>query len=232
MTADSPNREMNRERIVRAAIELLDAEGVEGLSMRRLGRRLGSGATSSYWYVGSKDELVALAAEYLVGDLALPDPGDVGWRAAAAAMAHDLRAMILRHPWLAPIFGSQPTYGPRIARYENHALAVYEAAGFAGADLGRAADTVAAFVLGMTLGEAALKARLCRGGVNAAADASDLIAAVRQTVAPFPRLRDRYDAMAYDAVAGADLEVVREQSFEFGLQTVLDGLAARLAGAP
>jgi len=54
---------LSREQIVREAVALLDAEGADALSMRRLAARLGSGATSLYWYVANKDELLELAAE-------------------------------------------------------------------------------------------------------------------------------------------------------------------------
>ena len=60
---------LSREQIVRAAIELLDAEGAAGLSMRRLGTKLGSGATSLYWHVANKDELLELAVDEVLGEI-------------------------------------------------------------------------------------------------------------------------------------------------------------------
>ena len=56
-----PRDTLNREQVVNAAIDLLDSEGLEGLNMRALGKRLGSAATAVYWHVGSKDNLIALA---------------------------------------------------------------------------------------------------------------------------------------------------------------------------
>jgi AcrR family transcriptional regulator len=58
-----PRDTLTREQIVGAAIDLLDADGLEGLNMRALGQRLGSAATAVYWHVGSKDNLIALAAD-------------------------------------------------------------------------------------------------------------------------------------------------------------------------
>ena len=58
-----PRDTLTRGQIVQAAIELLDAEGLEGLNMRALGQRLGSSATAVYWHVGSKENLIALAME-------------------------------------------------------------------------------------------------------------------------------------------------------------------------
>lgn len=218
---------LSRERIVGAAIELLDAEGVEGLSMRRLGGALGSGATSVYWHVKNKDDLISLAADEVHGEIELPDPGEVGWRAAAAAMAYGLREMFRRHAWIVPVFGTHIVFGPGIARFNDRFIAVFEAAGFAGSDLDRAGETVLAFVLGIAYAdasEAAMNARLRRKGVNVEEYIKDVVASGREVAADFPRLLERYDAQSNDIRTA-----VSEQSFEFGLETVLDGLAARLA---
>src|SRR6266566_1540728 len=150
-----PRDTLTRGQIVNAAIDLLDAEGHEGLNMRALGQRLGSAATAVYWHVGSKDNLIALAADQVWSEIARPDPAVVGWRAAAAAMATDLYATLTRHPWLAQAFGSQLLYGPGKARHDDHGLAIYEAAGFTGAQADQAAVTVLTFVLGHALGAAA-----------------------------------------------------------------------------
>src|SRR5438105_244966 len=80
-----PRDTLTRGQIVNAAIDLLDADGLEGLNMRALGQRLGSAATAVYWHVGSKDNLIALAADEVWSEIARPDPAVVGWRAAAAA---------------------------------------------------------------------------------------------------------------------------------------------------
>src|SRR5579871_4993871 len=86
-----PRDTLTREQVVTAAIELLDAEGLDGLNMRALGRRLGSAATAVYWHVGSKANLITLAGDQAWGEVTLPDPIAVGWRAAAATMAGPAR---------------------------------------------------------------------------------------------------------------------------------------------
>src|SRR5436309_16054486 len=107
-----PRDTLTREQIVHAAVELLDAEGLEGLSMRALGKRLGSAATAVYWHVGSKDDLIALAAGQAWSEIALPDLTATGWRTAAAATANGLQAMLTRHHWLVQAFGSFLMFGP------------------------------------------------------------------------------------------------------------------------
>lgn len=93
-----PRDTLTRDQIVQTAIELLDAEGLEGLNMRSLGKRLDSAATAVYWHVKSKDNLVVLAGDQVWNEIRLPDLGTVGWRSAATSAATDLYAMFTRHP--------------------------------------------------------------------------------------------------------------------------------------
>jgi AcrR family transcriptional regulator len=93
-----PRETLNRGQIVEVAIELLDGAGIEGLSMRRLGKRLNSAATAMYWHVGSKENLVVLAADRVWGEIELLDPVETGRRTAARALVQDTYAMVKRHP--------------------------------------------------------------------------------------------------------------------------------------
>jgi AcrR family transcriptional regulator len=220
-----PRDTLTRDQIVDAAIDLLDAEGLEGLNMRALGARLGSAATAVYWHVGSKANLIALAGDQVWSEVALPDPAATGWRAAATQMATDLRAMLTRHPWLVQAFGSYVVFGPGKARHDDHGLALYEAAGFSGASAGQAMATVFTFVLGNALGPAAvasLTRKLGRDGGNAQERLRDAMADARELATQFPRLRASLDT------AAADYGAAPENTFEFGLQAILDGLQARL----
>jgi AcrR family transcriptional regulator len=217
-----PRDTLTREQIVRAAVEVLDAEGVEGLNMRRLGTWLGTAATAVYWHVRSKDELVVLAADEVWSEIELPDPDRVGWREAAAAMARNLHAMVLRHPWLVTAMSTHLIHGPGKARHDNHLIGVYEAAGFTGRQVDWAMNAVFVFALGQALGEAsdaAWQRRVRRSGGDPEEQVRAAVARITETASQFPRLRARMDAPGDD---GPD------QSFEFGLQAVLDGLEARL----
>ena len=219
-----PRDTLTREKIVKTAMDLLDSDGLEGLSIRALGNRLGSAATAIYWHVGSKDNLIALAADQAWNEITLPDLTKTGWRDAATALAVELHAMLTRHPWLVQAFGSQVLYGPGKARHDDHSLAIYEAAGFTGAEADQAAATVFIFVLGNALGSAAassLTRKLSRGG-NAEELMRDAMAKAREIAAQFPRLHSRLGTAAADYAAGP------EGAFEFGLRAIVDGLEARL----
>ena len=224
-----PRDTLTREQIVTTAIGLLDAEGLDGLNMRALGTRLESAATAVYWHVGSKANLIALAGDQVWGEVALPDPDPdpaaAGWRAAACAMATSLHAMLTRHPWLVQAFGSYMVFGPGKARHDDHLLAIYEAAGFPGAQADQAASAVFTFVLGNALGPAAaasLTRNLSRDGGHADALIRDTMTRARNIATQFPRLRARLET------AAAGYAAAPEHSFEFGLQAILDGLEAQL----
>ena len=221
MTRDT----LSRDQIVKAAIELLDAEGLEGLNMRELGRRLGSAATAVYWHVGSKANLIALAGDRVWHEVALPDPAAAGWRDAATELATGLHAMLTRHPWLVQAFGSYMVFGPGKARHDDHSLAIYETAGFTSTQADQAMATVFTFVLGNALGAAAaasLRRKLSRGGGNAEALIRDTMAKARDIAAQFPRLHARLETTA------AGYAAAPQHNFEFGLQAIFDGLEAQL----
>jgi AcrR family transcriptional regulator len=218
---------LTREEIVRAAIELLDSEGLEGLNMRALGKRLGSAATAMYWHMESKDELITVAGDAVWNEIELPDLGTVDWRTAGMSMARDLYAMLIRHPWLMQAFGSYVMYGPGKARHDDHSLAVFEGAGFTDIGVDQAMATVFTFVLGNALGpaaSAAFRRKLRRVGPDGEESMRGSMARAREIASQYPHLRTRLEGPSTDYGAAA------EGSFEFGLRAVFDGLQARLDG--
>jgi AcrR family transcriptional regulator len=222
-----PRDSLTPDRIVRAAIELLDEHGLEGFNMRSLGEQLGSAPTAVYWHVGSKQNLIGLAGDEVWNEIELPDLGAVDWRSAASMMATDLYGMLTRHPWLVSAVASQPLYGPGKARHDEHSLAVYEKAGFIGADADRAAATVFTFVLGNAFGPAAevsLVRRLRRQHGDPEQLLSETMSRARTMAERFPRLRARLGS-----AAAARYGAAPEKAFEFGLEVILDGLENELA---
>ncbi len=130
---------LSQDQIVSAAIEILDTEGLDALSMRRLGTRLNAGATSLYRHVTNRDELIELVVDHVYGEIELP--GKTGdWRAALTACAAGLRAMILRHPWIASVLGQvgMSYLGPNVMRLNEGMLTLFESAGFPGTEANQA----------------------------------------------------------------------------------------------
>jgi AcrR family transcriptional regulator len=220
-----PRDTLTREQILKTAIDLLDAEGLEGLNMRALGKRLGSAATAVYWHVGSKENLIALAGDQVWNEIPLPDLTVTNWRTAATQMATELYSMLIRHPWLLEAFGSFLMVSSGKARHDDHNLAVYEAAGFTGTSADQAMASVFTYVLGNALGPtaaASITRKLNRHGGDAEALMRDHMSKAGQIATQFPRLRARLETTA------ADYGAAPEKSFEFGLQAILDGLQSQL----
>ncbi|WP_406037540.1 TetR/AcrR family transcriptional regulator C-terminal domain-containing protein [Micromonospora sp. NBC_00898] len=222
-----PRDTLTRDQIVRTAVELLDAEGLEGLNMRALGKRLDSAATAVYWHVKDKGNLVLLATDQVWGELKLPDLDAVDWRTAATAMAIDLYGMFTRHPWLVQAFAAHVLYGEGKARHDDRSLAVYEAAGFTGAQADQAASAVFTYVLGNAAGAAAtasLTRKLSRDDTTAEEQFQDAMAKAHEIAMRYPRLRARLETPAAASYAAAP-----DKAFEFGLQVLLDGLEQQIA---
>lgn len=216
--------ELSRAQIVRATMELLDEQGLEALSMRKLAAKLSSGATSLYWYVETKDELLDLALDEAFGEISLPDPETVGWRNAATALAYGLRETIFRHPWMGAVMGSRPNVGPNALRLAEQVTRVFTHAGFDESTVDHAASAVMAYAVGATLPHAAWQAAVQRSGMPEEAWWEGLRKHVGQAAADHPELR----TLLPDPGRAADLRVTRQLCFDFGLAALLDGLEARL----
>lgn len=227
-----PNRRqgqpaLSRGQIVAEAVRLLDGDGLEALSMRRLGTRLGAGATSLYWHVGSKEQLLELVTDEVYAEFEVSTVDDPArWRDAAAATAHSLRGMVRRHPWLGTLLGGVGLsyLGPNVLRTSDRTLALFESAGFSLAEADAATNTLGAYVIGTAITEAAWLTALTRSGRTEREWAAEVWPAAREAVQTYPNLRRLYALSA----GGGDPQQVREGSFDYGLNRVLDGLDAVL----
>ncbi|MFF0451168.1 TetR/AcrR family transcriptional regulator C-terminal domain-containing protein [Streptomyces sp. NPDC004609] len=221
---------LSREQIVAEALTLLDSEGIEALSMRKLGTRLNAGATSMYSHVTNKEELIELVVDEVYGEIEVPPAtGREDWRPAAERCARSLREAILRHPWIASVLGEvgMAYLGPNMMRLSDAALGIFEAAGFD--DLAEAdtlMSTVFSYVIGTTITEAAFLTTLARSGKGEQEWVEEIWPAAVAAAQPYPRLRKRYAALQH---VEADRE--RGSAFDVGLACVLDGVEARIRTA-
>ncbi|GAA0357107.1 TetR/AcrR family transcriptional regulator [Actinoallomurus spadix] len=209
---------LSRAQIVRTAIELLDEKGLDGLSMRRLGERLAAGATSAYWYVATKDELLELVLDEVMGEIEVPEVGATDWRTAATALAHGLRSMILRHPWVTGLFGVRPMMGPNAMRMSDRTVGVLTAAGFSGMDVAYASSLLMSHVIGSATMEAAWKRSITPGtSVSEAVD--ELRPYIDEVSSRYPH----YGAW-WRENRGMDPENLQDEGFAFAVERLLDGL--------
>jgi AcrR family transcriptional regulator len=124
-TRERPGRRQPRHtlaQIADAALHVADTEGVEALSMRRLAAELGAGTMTLYHYVHTKDELLALLADRVMGELVL-GPGELpdGWREGLSTIARRTCDVLLAHPWVFDI-AEDPTFGPNGLRHFDQSL--------------------------------------------------------------------------------------------------------------
>ncbi|SEH04020.1 DNA-binding transcriptional regulator, AcrR family [Nonomuraea solani] len=110
--ARGPKPAYTRAQITEAAIRIADAEGLEAATMRRIAAEIGAGAMSLYRYVPSRDDLIMLMADRLMGEIDVTGMPSGDWRADLTRYADGQRAMWLRHPWIASVQRSLPGFGP------------------------------------------------------------------------------------------------------------------------
>ncbi|GIF39508.1 TetR/AcrR family transcriptional regulator [Actinoplanes xinjiangensis] len=151
---DRPRRspQLTRERIVAAAVELLDGSGVETLTMRRLAERLAVTSTALYWHVRSKDDVLDLAVDEVFGEVPLPGP-TADWAADVRTLVHGWRAAMLAHPWTPALIG-RPLIGPNVLARTEFLQAALVRGGLTGEDLAVTTRLIANFVIGAAVTEA------------------------------------------------------------------------------
>ena len=112
-----------REEIAQAAIRIADAEGFGAVSMRRIATELESGTMTLYHYVRTKDELLSLVVDAVMGEIVIDDTEGFAtdWRAAMETIAERSRAALLRHPWILDITDDPPV-GPNTLRHVDQSL--------------------------------------------------------------------------------------------------------------
>jgi AcrR family transcriptional regulator len=204
---------LTRDSIAAAALDLLDRDGLESLSMRRLADELGVGTMTLYGYFASKDELLDAVMDASVLDAgALPEGGS--WRERATALARAIRTNLERHPALVQIRLQRPMTRPRQFVWTEAVLAALVESGLPRDEAARAFRVLFTYVFGFVAFSPTAAADESRAGL------ADALGALPP--ADYPVLASMVDE-AVAAAAGDD-------QFDFGLELLLDGIAARVAG--
>ena len=145
---------LSRDKVLVAAVTLLDEQGLAGLSLRALARRLGVAPMSLYNHVASKEDLLDAIHEGILAEIA-PLAGDpVGsWRAGLRQMAEALRAGLRAHPRAMLLFATRPARSAQLLAAVDGMLGVLLRAGFSAAQALYAVDSVAMFTIGHAFAE-------------------------------------------------------------------------------
>jgi AcrR family transcriptional regulator len=209
-----PRAPLSREALVRAAVEFADAHGVEVLSMRRLGERVGVEAMSLYNHVANKDDLLDGMVDVVFGEIELPRL-DLDWKAALRRRAVSTREVLLRHRWAIGLMESRRSPGPATLRHHDRVLGCLRAAGFSVAMTAHAYSLLDSYVYGFALQQATLP-------FETGADSADLAREILEAAAgQYPHLTE----LAVEHVLQPGYDYGEE--FEIGLDLVL-GAVARL----
>jgi AcrR family transcriptional regulator len=220
---------LSRDEIVRTAIAVADAEGPEAISMRRIARELRAGAMSLYWYVGSKEELLDLMLETLEAEVEAPEPtGD--WRADLRAFANQMRAALNRHPWALEFIGSRPPTGPNDARNLERLLGILAGLALDARPTMDLLGAIATYVLGAVIRDGQ-EIRSQREQEQAEAGRTEEeLDAERERYRDWFRTSGQYPQIARLMESGIDPDdpATRDERFEFGLDVLLDGIAAQV----
>jgi AcrR family transcriptional regulator len=120
---------LSKDLVLRQALALADKEGMDALSMRRLGQELNAGAMSLYHHVRNKEELLDGMVDLVFAEIELPDSRD-DWQAAMRARAVSARDVLARHPWAITLMASRTTPGPANLRHHEAVTAALRKAGF------------------------------------------------------------------------------------------------------
>ena len=203
------------------AIRLLDAEGLDALSMRRIADELGTGAASLYWHVGSKDALLDLIFDEIIGEVTIPDPEPGRWRDQLKDVARAQRAVSLRHPYVVRISIGRIPMGPNALRYSERVLAILRSAGVPPRLAVQGSHLLISTVNGFTLDETDIGDN---DGHPAAKEAAEMAGGYLASLpaGQFPHLVELADEYGYSDP---------DARFELLIDIFTDGLARRAAAA-
>lgn len=211
-------------RVVGAGIAMADAEGLDAVSMRRVAQELGVVPMTLYTYVPDKSALLDLMLDRLY--LAMPRSGrpDRPWRERLAAIAEENRRLYADHPWAASLPASRPPLGPGLMAKYEHELRAFDGCGLDDVERDSALAFLIGFVQAAARSEADVRAAATRSGATDYEWWSE-----RGPIFEMVFDTHRYPtATRVGAAAGEALGTAYDpgHAYVFGLQRVLDGLAA------
>jgi AcrR family transcriptional regulator len=192
-------------------MELADERGIEAVSMRELGRKLGVEAASLYNHVAGKDDILNAMVELTIAEIEVPEPGG-DWKEAMRRRAVSARRVFARHPWAAGLIDSRDRTGPASISYVDRVVGLLIAAGFSPGLAANAFIVLDAYIYGFERQQGGFGIDGEQERVEAA---QEIVDAIPDGAYPNAML-----VASEFAVTPFDVEA----AFEFGLGLILDGL--------
>lgn len=143
---------MSRERVLRAAVDLADGDGLDALTMRRLASAVGVEVMTLYYYVAKKDDILDGISDLVATEIEQPSAGE-DWKATARRRAISAHAVFTRHRWASLLWVTRDAVGPGRLRYMDAGLRVFREAGFSPELTEHAFHAVENHIVGYTLQE-------------------------------------------------------------------------------
>jgi len=207
---------VTRDRIILAALRIMDEEGLEAVTMRRVGRELGCEAMSLYNHVRDKEDILDGICQAVLAEFTVPE--STSWEEAIRAGAREYRHLLLAHPTVLTLMSERrkPFTNPDSLRAYEFALGVFRSAGLPPEEAAMAFHVFGGFILGFVTMELGLM-------VGGSDDEAQIHAHQEMgRLAASAGLPHLHEALPYFA------ECDVEAQFEFGLDLLVDGLRARI----
>ena len=203
---------LSRDRVLRAAIELADAGGIESLTMRRLAHELGVEAMTLYYHVANKDDILTGMVDTVVSEIQLP-PADLDWKSSLRTSAVSANEVLGRHPWAANLVLSGPGVSTARLRLMDGMLGTLRRAGFSPEMTDHAYHALDSHIMGFALWV---------GSMNLGS-AEDVAALAANFLRELPR-HDLPHLAEHVEQHMKPRNPAAEGEFAFGLDLILDGL--------
>ncbi|MFN8037835.1 MAG: TetR/AcrR family transcriptional regulator [Acidimicrobiales bacterium] len=216
---DARRAPLTRDRVLRAAVALADADGIGGVTIRSLADALGVKPMAVYHHVANKEAILDGAVDLVFAEIDQPD-GASDWRTELLRRGHSMRDVLRRHPWAVGLMESRRSPGPATLRHHDAMIGLLRTAGFAMADVAHANAFFDAYLYGFAVQEAALP---FEGTDEVHELASEVMAAM--PVDEYPN----FVAFAVEHVLQPGYDFADE--FDVGLDLVIDAIG-RLPSAP
>lgn len=210
--SNTPRPPLSKERVLQAAVDLADREGLGALTMRRLGAELGFEAMSLYKHVANKDAILDGMVEQVVGEIEIPAEG-AEWKEAMRLRALSARKVLSRHSWAIGLMEAGASPGPTTLRYRDAIIGNLLSAGFSMENAAHAFTLLDSYVYGHVIQEVSFSTP---GELTDTPEST----VDRHGMSEYPHLAAMYE---FAETFGFTFD----DEFEFGLDLILEALARR-----
>jgi len=214
---------LNRDRVLRAAMRLVDEGGIESLSMRKLGQALGVEAMSLYNHVANKDDILSGIANLVLSEFELPSP-DEDWETAVRKCAISAHDALLRHPWACSLIMSTAGVRPAQLQYMESLMGRLRESGFSAEATYHAYHAIDSHILGFTIWQLG---HVMPGDMPRVTNREG-IAVFLATFLPGIRVDDYPYLLEHAEQHVIEGKHKEESAFDFGLRLILEGLRGML----